>query len=33
MTPDYQRPAEDVIGALGTDAVRGLTTAEARARL
>ncbi len=33
MTIEYQQTAEDVIGALGSDAVRGLTHAEARARL
>ena len=33
MTTDYQQTPEEVIRALGSDAQRGLTTAEARARL
>jgi hypothetical protein len=33
MTPEYQQTAEEVVGALGSDALRGLTNTEARARL
>ena len=33
MKPDYQRDVQEVISALGTDALRGLRDTEARARL
>ena len=33
QTPAYQKPAKRLLAALGTDARRGLTAEEARARL